>query len=67
MKQGGSTLLVGEGNFSFAAALCECVGANTSVIATCYESEKETMKNKTAVRNITSLLEKGKEAALETE
>ncbi|XP_078055315.1 ferredoxin-fold anticodon-binding domain-containing protein 1 isoform X2 [Mustelus asterias] len=61
MKQRGSTLLVGEGNFSFAAALCDRVGANTSIIATCYESEKETMKNKTAVRNITSLLEKGAE------
>ncbi|GCB70096.1 hypothetical protein scyTo_0001198 [Scyliorhinus torazame] len=61
MKQGGSTLLVGEGNFSFAAGLCDGVDRNTRIIATCYESEKEIVKHKNAVRNIALLLEKGAE------
>ncbi|XP_041030083.1 ferredoxin-fold anticodon-binding domain-containing protein 1 [Carcharodon carcharias] len=61
MKQGGSTLLVGEGNFSFAAALCDRVDRNCWIIATCYESEKEIKKHENAVENIAHLLERGAE------
>lgn len=35
-------LLLGEGNFSFAASLSGDAG--TSIVATCYESEEEELK-----------------------
>ncbi|XP_043532591.1 ferredoxin-fold anticodon-binding domain-containing protein 1 isoform X1 [Chiloscyllium plagiosum] len=61
MRQEGSTLLVAEGNFSFASALCECVDRGTQIIATCYESEKEISKHENTTKNIAKLLEKGAE------
>lgn len=39
------TLLVGEGNFSFARALCRHLGTGVGVFATCFDGE-ETLKKK---------------------
>ncbi|XP_069750971.1 ferredoxin-fold anticodon-binding domain-containing protein 1 [Narcine bancroftii] len=61
MKIGGSILLVGEGNFSFSASLCDCVSSNTQIVATCYESEEVITKHEHAVSNVNFLLEKGAE------
>jgi len=36
---GGSILLIGEGNFSFASALCRHLGTGASVTATAFDSE----------------------------
>ncbi|NXU37496.1 FDXA1 protein, partial [Drymodes brunneopygia] len=52
-------LLLGEGNFSFAAALC---GArDTHVVATCYESEEEAAGRGGAARSIRRLRDSGAE------
>ncbi|NWZ02155.1 FDXA1 protein, partial [Loxia curvirostra] len=52
-------LLLGEGNFSFAAALC---GAQaTHVVATCYESEEEAAGRGGAARSIRRLRDSGAE------
>ncbi|NXN79947.1 FDXA1 protein, partial [Bombycilla garrulus] len=52
-------LLLGEGNFSFAAALC---GARaTHVVATCYESEEEAAGRGGAARSIRRLRDSGAE------
>ncbi|XP_048471502.1 ferredoxin-fold anticodon-binding domain-containing protein 1 isoform X2 [Rhincodon typus] len=61
MRQGGSTLLVAEGNFSFASSLYNRMDIGTQVVATCYESENEISKHENATKNITYLLEKGAE------
>ncbi|XP_067826856.1 ferredoxin-fold anticodon-binding domain-containing protein 1 [Heptranchias perlo] len=61
MRRGGSTLLVGEGNFSFSATLCDHVDRDTQTTATCFESEKEITKHGSAMKNIAHLLEKGAE------
>lgn len=50
-------LLIGEGNFSFAASLCGTEG--TRVVATCYESEEEASGCGGAAENIQRLREKG--------
>ncbi|XP_005143534.2 ferredoxin-fold anticodon-binding domain-containing protein 1 [Melopsittacus undulatus] len=52
-------LLVGEGNFSFAASLCGAEG--TCVVATCYESEEEVSGCVGAAENIQRLREEGAE------
>ncbi|XP_035411719.1 ferredoxin-fold anticodon-binding domain-containing protein 1 isoform X1 [Cygnus atratus] len=52
-------LLLGEGNFSFAASLCGDAG--TSVVATCYESEEEVSAWGRAAENIQRLRERGAE------
>ncbi|PKK21379.1 ferredoxin-fold anticodon binding domain containing 1 [Columba livia] len=52
-------LLLGEGNFSFAAALCEAGG--THVVATCYESEEEVSRRGRAAQSIRRLRERGAE------
>ncbi|KAJ7418426.1 ferredoxin-fold anticodon-binding domain-containing protein 1-like protein [Pitangus sulphuratus] len=52
-------LLLGEGNFSFAASLC---GARaTHVVATCYESEEDASRRGGAARSIRRLRESGAE------
>ncbi|XP_061334014.1 ferredoxin-fold anticodon-binding domain-containing protein 1-like isoform X2 [Pezoporus flaviventris] len=51
-------LLIGEGNFSFAASLCGAEG--THVVATCYGSEEEVSGCGGAAENIQRLREKGK-------
>ncbi|NXE38196.1 FDXA1 protein, partial [Ptilorrhoa leucosticta] len=52
-------LLLGEGNFSFAAALCGARG--THVVATCYESEEEAAGRGGAARSIRRLRDSGAE------
>ncbi|NWH65790.1 FDXA1 protein, partial [Geococcyx californianus] len=52
-------LLLGEGNFSFAASLCGATG--THVVATCYESEEEVSGLERAVESIQRLRERGAE------
>ncbi|NWU95004.1 FDXA1 protein, partial [Upupa epops] len=52
-------LLVGEGNFSFAAALCGTAG--TRIVATCYESEEEASGRGGAAENLERLREGGAE------
>lgn len=50
-------LLLGEGNFSFAASLCGAAG--THVVATCYESEEEVCGRGRAAESIRRLREGG--------
>ncbi|XP_009954423.1 PREDICTED: ferredoxin-fold anticodon-binding domain-containing protein 1, partial [Leptosomus discolor] len=52
-------LLLGEGNFSFAASLCGEAG--THVVATCYESEEEVSGRGRAAESIRRLRERGAE------
>ncbi|NXP49363.1 FDXA1 protein, partial [Heliornis fulica] len=52
-------LLLGEGNFSFAASLCGTAG--TYVVATCYESEEEVSRRGRAAESIRLLRERGAE------
>ncbi|KAM6400361.1 ferredoxin-fold anticodon-binding domain-containing protein 1 [Rhynochetos jubatus] len=52
-------LLLGEGNFSFAASVCEVAG--THVVATCYESEEEASGRGRAAESIRRLRERGAE------
>ncbi|NXV77172.1 FDXA1 protein, partial [Atlantisia rogersi] len=52
-------LLLGEGNFSFAASLCGAAG--TCVVATCYESEEEVSRRGRAAESIRLLRERGAE------
>ncbi|NXK37068.1 FDXA1 protein, partial [Piprites chloris] len=52
-------LLLGEGNFSFAASLCGAEGAH--VVATCYESEEDASRRGGAARSIRRLRESGAE------
>ncbi|NXN95523.1 FDXA1 protein, partial [Rhinopomastus cyanomelas] len=52
-------LLLGEGNFSFAAALCGAAG--TRIVATCYESEEVASGRGGAAENLARLREGGAE------
>ncbi|XP_072774217.1 alpha-1,2-mannosyltransferase ALG9 isoform X2 [Taeniopygia guttata] len=52
-------LLLGEGNFSFSAALCGAQG--TQLVATCYESEEEAAERGGAARSIRRLRDNGAE------
>ncbi|NWR54528.1 FDXA1 protein, partial [Bucorvus abyssinicus] len=52
-------LLLGEGNFSFAASLCGAAG--THIVATCYESEEEASGRGRAAESIRLLRESGAE------
>ncbi|NWR35723.1 FDXA1 protein, partial [Tachuris rubrigastra] len=52
-------LLLGEGNFSFAASLCGAEG--THVVATCYESEEDASRRGGAARSIRRLRDSGAE------
>ncbi|NXA38954.1 FDXA1 protein, partial [Eudromia elegans] len=56
----GRILLVGEGNFSFAAAFCDAAAA-ARLVATCYEAEEEVCGRALAARNIRRLRERGAE------
>lgn len=55
-------LLVGEGNFSFAAALSETLNASTRVTATCLQSPAELARDPVARENLQRLRERGSEA-----
>ncbi|KAL8173594.1 UNVERIFIED_CONTAM: hypothetical protein K2H54_009136 [Gekko kuhli] len=54
-------LLVGEGNFSFSAGLCEARGEEAHIIATCYESEGAVSRQELATANIQYLRNRGAE------
>ncbi|XP_030393930.1 ferredoxin-fold anticodon-binding domain-containing protein 1 isoform X1 [Gopherus evgoodei] len=54
-------LLVGEGNFSFSASLCDASNGETCIIATCYESEERVSRQALAKTNIQHLRGKGVE------
>lgn len=56
-------LLVGEGNFSFAAALSETLGPSTSVTATCLQGPADSARDPAARRNLQRLRERGSEAS----
>ncbi|NXM89607.1 FDXA1 protein, partial [Oenanthe oenanthe] len=53
-------LLLGEGNFSFSAALCGARGSG-HLVATCYESEEEAAGRGGAARSIGRLRDRGAE------
>lgn len=53
-------LLVGEGNFSFSASVCETAGSCTEITATCFQPEEAARQQGEAGRNIQRLLERGK-------
>ncbi|XDV19933.1 hypothetical protein PO909_025328 [Leuciscus waleckii] len=59
MSKTREVLLVGEGNFSFSAALSEKAGDEVGVTATCFQSEDQTFKHEGAVLNIQRLRERG--------
>ncbi|XP_074832859.1 ferredoxin-fold anticodon-binding domain-containing protein 1 isoform X2 [Carettochelys insculpta] len=52
-------LLVGEGNFSFSAFLCDASDHGTHITATCYESEETVCRQALAKNNIQHLRRKG--------
>ncbi|XP_060107111.1 ferredoxin-fold anticodon-binding domain-containing protein 1 [Heteronotia binoei] len=54
-------LLVGEGNFSFSAGLCDAWGDETHIVATCYESEDVVSRQELAKTNIRYLRNRGAE------
>ncbi|XP_044312248.1 ferredoxin-fold anticodon-binding domain-containing protein 1 isoform X1 [Varanus komodoensis] len=54
-------LLVGEGNFSFSASLCEVRGSEACIVATCYESEDTVSTQAFAKSNIQYLRDRGAE------
>lgn len=55
-------LLVGEGNFSFAAAVSETLDANTSLTATCLQLPADFSRDPEARENLRRLRERGIEA-----
>ncbi|CAI5795330.1 ferredoxin-fold anticodon-binding domain-containing protein 1 isoform X1 [Podarcis lilfordi] len=52
-------LLVGEGNFSFSASLCEARSCEAHIVATCYESEATATRQAVAKSNIQYLRDRG--------
>ncbi|XP_032643926.1 ferredoxin-fold anticodon-binding domain-containing protein 1 isoform X4 [Chelonoidis abingdonii] len=54
-------LLVGEGNFSFSASLCDASNREACIIATCFESEERVSRQALAKTNIQYLRGKGVE------
>lgn len=54
-------LLVGEGNFSFAAALSETLDASTSLTATCLQRRADLAQDPVAQKNLQRLRERGSE------
>ncbi|XP_055004527.1 ferredoxin-fold anticodon-binding domain-containing protein 1 isoform X3 [Boleophthalmus pectinirostris] len=56
-----SVLLVGEGNFSFSASLCQSLrGSDTIVIATCLQQEDEALRHEGSATNIQIIREAGR-------
>lgn len=55
-------LLVGEGNFSFAAALSETLDPSTSITATCLQRPADLARDPLARENLQRLRERGSEA-----
>lgn len=60
MSPSRSILLIGEGNFSFSASLCQSLsGSDTTVIATCLQREDEALRHEGAATNIQTIREAG--------
>ncbi|NP_001093489.1 ferredoxin-fold anticodon-binding domain-containing protein 1 [Danio rerio] len=59
MSKTREVLLVGEGNFSFSAALSETGGDDVGVTATCFQSENETYRQEGVALNVQRLRERG--------
>lgn len=60
MSSSRTILLVGEGNFSFSASLCQSLsGSDSSVIATCLQQKDEALRHEGAVTNIQTIREAG--------
>ncbi|XP_072302254.1 ferredoxin-fold anticodon-binding domain-containing protein 1 [Eucyclogobius newberryi] len=59
MSHSRSVLLVGEGNFSFSASLCQSFGSDSSVIATCPQREDEALRHEGSANNIHIIREAG--------
>lgn len=60
MSPSRSILLVGEGNFSFSAYLCQSMsGSMTSVTATCLQRQDEALRHEGAATNIQTIRESG--------
>ncbi|XP_007883099.1 ferredoxin-fold anticodon-binding domain-containing protein 1 isoform X2 [Callorhinchus milii] len=60
-KEWRSALLVGEGNFSYSAALCHSAEPGSLLVATCFQSEPEATGHEDTARNIARLLQAGAE------
>ncbi|XP_067326895.1 ferredoxin-fold anticodon-binding domain-containing protein 1 [Anolis sagrei] len=54
-------LFVGEGNFSFSAALCEAKGCEACIVTTCFESEDAVSRQALARSNVEYLRSRGAE------
>nr|XP_057942259.1 ferredoxin-fold anticodon-binding domain-containing protein 1 [Doryrhamphus excisus]XP_057942260.1 ferredoxin-fold anticodon-binding domain-containing protein 1 [Doryrhamphus excisus] len=60
MSRSMSVLLVGEGNFSFSAALCSLQApSQMSVTATCLQSQEEALRQEGASNNIQTIKDSG--------
>lgn len=60
MTPSRTILLVGEGNFSFSATLCQSLGGSeNSVTATCLQREDEAMRHEGAATNVQTIRESG--------
>lgn len=55
-------LLVGEGNFSFAAAVSETLDPSTRLTATCFQRPADLARDPVARENLRRLRERGSEA-----
>ncbi|KAG1957369.1 phenylalanine--tRNA ligase, chloroplastic/mitochondrial [Pimephales promelas] len=67
MSKTREVLLVGEGNFSFSAALSETAGDEVGLTATCFQSENQTFKHEGALRNVQRLRERGNAVLFEVD
>lgn len=60
MSLSRSILLVGEGNFSFSASLCQVQSDTaTNVTATCLQSQEEALRHEGAADNIQIIKDSG--------
>ncbi|XP_007245291.2 ferredoxin-fold anticodon-binding domain-containing protein 1 [Astyanax mexicanus] len=59
MSAAREVLLVGEGNFSFAAALCDSLDPGVRVTATCLQPEAEALSRENTQNNIQHLRDQG--------
>jgi hypothetical protein len=51
-RPGQSILVIGDGNFSWSAGLCERLKDGTKVVATCFDSEKDLKVRRTRARAV---------------
>lgn len=60
MSRSPSILLVGEGNFSFSAALCR-LPSEVSVTATCLQPLEEALRQEGAFNNMQTIKDSGED------